>query len=174
MATKKFGSSLLEAYKDHQEKVEIPQIYLQSLYFAQFFEFSLEQLLKMFIQRVQKKLREDNLDYNPKMSDNFTSKDYITRLETFLPKHQNDAFYKAIREATEKRNDFIHQSFKVNGPDGSPYINIDMDKFYLEKDALRAMREWLHTFPVANREIMKITERFIEETKSKATTALAK
>lgn len=155
--TTNFQSALFEAQKTYNEKIEIPKQYLFAFYCAQVLELHLRMLLRGLIQLTKQNLSSFDLDYEPKIEESWTAGKYLERIRPFLPREKYTKFYQNVEDAIKKRDDFIHDCFKVKSGE-IRIINLDLEKFYLHPDAKKTMSQWVASFSSAFSEINEIIQ----------------
>lgn len=158
-------SALEEAIEVYETQVQIPKHYLLALQGTQIFEQTLRIILLGFITKAKTTLNKEGQYYEPKIDKGLTYKYLIKRIKNFLPESENKEFYEKIRVASTKRNDFIHESFKLK--DGSKLVNLDMDNYYIHKDAMEVMFKWMEAYKEAIGQMTNIIDKHLKGIKIK-------
>lgn len=141
-----FKSALEEARELFKKNVETPKRFVRALYYSQLLEYYLENILNSCIFIVKRKLKDNKcLTYSPKINSSSTPKEYLNRIETFLPREKYSRFFEIATHAMEKRNDFIHNSFRKINESGKG-ISIDIESIHLDAESNRKMNEWIESF----------------------------
>ncbi len=135
----------------------IRKSYVDSLFEAQLFEFLLDTLYSLIVKKGLTYFSSIGLSYDPGDRNNWTINEYLKRLQTFFPRNENIEIYNQLENAMHKRNDFIHQCFKVDIK-GHRSINLE-ENMYLDGNAIKRMKEWNMAFKSGTKAIFVLMKR---------------
>lgn len=152
---KKFRSALDEAIEMHKSNTEIPKRFVKALYYSQLLEFYLESILNTCITIVKRKVKNKYITYSPKIEPSPTANWYLNRIETFLPREKYKELFRIVTYAIEKRNDFIHNSFRKINKDGKE-ISLDIENVHLDAESNKKMNEWIEAFLTAGKYLVPL------------------
>lgn len=138
---KKYKNVFEEARGIYKETIEIPKLYIDALFMAQFFEYTLAELLKEYIYYAKLHLELKNIPYELKIDEDWTYKELIARLKNFIPPNKNLSFYELMANSSKKRNIFIHSAFKKKTDEG--YVITGGNNYHLSSEAQLCASEWL-------------------------------
>lgn len=156
----KVKSAADEAREIFRHKVEVPKLYLDAFHSTQKLEVYLRWILLSFIEKIQIRLKDSEISFNPKVGEYWTNREYLNRIKTYLPIEKNKYFYERVKIAIDKRNDFIHNCFKFKNEKGVG-ISLDMNAFHLSKSSLEKLRLWLEAFSKAETVILSVLARLL-------------
>lgn len=122
--------------------------YFEGLKNAQLFEMLLDTLYVNLVSLGSDYFNSIGLNYKPTHANNMNINDYLVRLQTFFPREKNKSKYEKLERAKQKRNDFVHHSFKIKK--GKYFlVNLDKDTIHEDKNAGDKLSEWEFAFQKA-------------------------
>ncbi len=122
----KLKSAADEAREIFRNQIKVPRLYLEA--------FRSTQKLEVYLKWIWE--------------------NYIKGIQNLLEK-ENRYFYEKVNIAIEKRNDFIHNCFKVKTKKGIGII-LDQNAFHLNTESLEKLQLWINAFDQAEPVILSV------------------